>query len=146
MSLYCSSVSIQNNDYAPPVAAAPQAVIPTRSPRPNRANELFPIELFLARFPEFTNTDPNIIYFAIREASNQCPELVWGRSREDGAMYLTAHLLASRNAAISYLANINNPSKTASITQDSSSLYNSTLYGIEFARIQLTLAITGFTV
>ena len=137
---------MQNTDYAAPIAAAPQAVIPVRTPRPQQANELFPIELFLARFPEFSNLDPNIIYFAIREASNQCPELVWGRSREDGAMYLAAHLLASRNAAISYLANINSPSKMASAPQDSSNLYNTTLYGIEFARIQMTLAITGFTV
>lgn len=134
-----------DTDYAAPVAAAPQPLIPTRAPRPKQANELFPIELFLARFPEFSNIDANIIYFAIREASNQCPELIWGRSREDGAMYLTAHLLASRNASISYLANINSPTKMASAPQDSSNLYNTTHYGIEFARIQMTLAITGFS-
>jgi len=137
---------MSNNDYAPIAAAAPQALIPTRTPRPNRSADLFPIELFLARFPEFANTDPNIIYFAIREASNQCPALVWGRSQEDGAMYLAAHLLASRNEAISYLANINTPTKQSAPAQDGSSLYNGTVYGIEFARIQLTLAITGFTI
>ncbi len=136
----------QNNEYAAPVAQAPPALIPTRTPRPVKTNELFPIELFLARFPEFKNIDPNIVYFAIREASNQCPVLIWGRSQEDGAMYLAAHLLASRNEAISYLANINTPSKQSAPAQDGSSLYNGTVYGIEFARIQLTLAITGFTV
>lgn len=132
----------QRECYSPPPGPAP-APAPLRSTPPAPVQQdLFPIELFYARFPEFGNESANIVYFAIREACNMTPTSVWGNRQEDGAMYLAAHLLASRNSAVASIANINTTPAAGTLGMG----YDATLYGQEYKRIQSTLAISGFTI
>lgn len=49
---------------------------------------------FLARFPEFSGGDTDLIDARMAEAYRRTPEAIWGDLRDDGASYLAAHLLA----------------------------------------------------
>ena len=48
----------------------------------------------IARFPEFTGTATALIDLKLAEAYRRTTEAVWGDLQDDGAAYLTAHLLA----------------------------------------------------
>lgn len=47
------------------------------------------------RFPEFANTDSDLITAAIANAVDQINEDVWGDKTDQGVTWLTAHFLAT---------------------------------------------------
>jgi hypothetical protein len=97
-----------------------------------------PIEIFLARFPEFGTESPNVIYYALKEAERQTPAKVWGAITPDGVNYLAAHLLAARTHAVGNMIG-------APVGTTTGQGIESTLYGQEYMRLRNSLAITGFT-
>jgi hypothetical protein len=48
---------------------------------------------FIARFPEFTNTDTALVNSVLAEAGNQVSATVWGTRQNEGIGLLTAHFL-----------------------------------------------------
>lgn len=98
-----------------------------------------PIETFLARFPEFAQTDPNSIYYALVEADRQTSPTVWGYTRNDGLNYLAAHLLASRVQAVGEMIG-------APVGPSIGTGLDSTRYGQEYKRLRDSLPITGFVI
>lgn len=97
-----------------------------------------PIDVFLARFPEFATESPDVIYFNLAQAARQTPPQVWGLQQFDASAFLAAHLLASRVHAVGSMIG-------APIGQAAGMCLESTLYGQEYCRIRDTLPISGFT-
>lgn len=55
---------------------------------------------FVARFPEFTGLETDVVASTITLAARQCDSDVWGDDHDEAVSYLTAHLLAMRTQAI----------------------------------------------
>lgn len=55
---------------------------------------------FVARFPEFTGLETDVVASTITLAERRCDADVWGDDQDEAINYLTAHLLAMRTQAI----------------------------------------------
>lgn len=78
------------------------------------------LEVFLQRFPEFLDTDKNLISLAINEAKNELSLKAWGAMYETGLFFLAADKLAK--------SPMGEP-----VRLDASS--NKTTYALEFERL-----------
>lgn len=99
----------------------------------------------IARFPEFTDTDTDLIDLAIAEAGRNVDDTWIEDDRDNALKFLTAHILAIGGHGGSGLSGargvvtserLGDAATTYADTSDDASGYLSTSYGREFARLR----------
>lgn len=107
----------------------------------------YTFQAFISRHPEFNSLNPTLVNAVIKEATEDCPEDVWGSRQGRAIGLLTAHVLTCRweqLARLSGMATAATAGTLPSVTPIEDEL-STTLYGAQLQRLRDQYVITmGF--
>lgn len=109
-------------------------------------------DLFLQRYPEFNQTDLNLVGLFISDAQTEMSQKRWGKLYQRGVMALAAHLLKLRLDAQENNGNANRPlasesagelsvSYAVSAMVGSEEFFQLTAYGQEYLRLRKLVGV-----